>query len=218
MPFSEDFPPLTPVNFFQIAADCKHLPGGETFPLLNKNNYKKYLLPDTSALCGENPFAEVALGWNQEGIEGYVRIDETFTQAFYPAVERGDSVEVFIDTRDVKTATFNTRFCHHFFFFAEGVEGKFGGEITHFRTEDVHPLCDPKDLKVKSHCQAGTYAINFFIPSHCLVGYDPAQFKRMGFSYRINRSQGLPQHFSVVTDDYQIDQQPSLWASIKLVK
>lgn len=218
MTFSEDFQPLTPVNFIQISADCKALPAAEKFPVLSKQNYKKYLLPDTSRLCAEEAFGEVSMGWSRDGIELYIKVDEKFKQAYYPEVDRGDSIELFFDTRDVKTASFNTRFCHHFFFFAEGVEGKFAGEITRFRTEDVHPLCDAKDLKVKSECKSDFYSINIFIPSHCLIGYDPDQFNRLGFSYRINRSEGYPQHFSVVTEDYQIDQQPSLWASLKLVK
>ncbi len=217
MNFDEDFVPLTPVNFFQISADCKALPVG-TFPQLTKQNYKKYLLPNTSALCAEESFAEVAIGWNGEGIELFARMDVPFRQVFYPEVDRGDSLEVFIDTRDVKTASFNTRFCHHFFFLAEGVDGHFAGEMTRFRTEDVHPLCDAKDLKVKSLCQSASYVLNIFIPSQCLYGYDPEQFNRLGFSYRVNQAQGFPQHFSVVTDDYQIDQQPSLWASLRLIK
>jgi hypothetical protein len=50
-----------------------------------------------------------------------------------------------------------------------------------------------------------------------LYGYDPKQFDRVGFTYRINRHGGNPQHFAVVSKDYQIDQQPSLWGSIKLI-
>ena len=123
----------------QIVNIC---PGLKVFRPLPKKNYKKYLLADTSALCSEESFAEVAMGWHQQGLEIYVRIDEPFRQAHYPEVDRGDSIEVFVDTRDVKTASFNTRFCHHFFFLAEGIEGHFAGEMTRFRTEDVHPLCD----------------------------------------------------------------------------
>lgn len=217
--FDDELIPITPVNFFQISAECHQLPiqKGSSFPRLTKQNYRKYLLPDTSSLCAEEPFASVAIGWQPEGVELYVLVDHPFRKAVHPDVERGDSVEVFIDTRDVKTAGFNTRFCHHFFFLAEGVEGHFAGEITHFRTEDVHPLCDPNDLKVKTINQKGGYALHIFIPSHCLHGYDPEQFNRLGFSYRINRAEGFPQHFSVVTEDYQIDQQPSLWGSLKLI-
>lgn len=218
MSYSDEFPPLTPVNFFQISCDCHALPHPIKFPSIDKKNFKHYLLPDTSEYCAEDSFAEVALGWNTEGVEACVKVNVPFKQAYYPGVERGDSVELFFDTRDVKSASFNTRFCHHFFFLAEAVDGKFAGEATHFRTEDTHPLCDPKDLKVSAVTSSRSYQLNIFIPNRCLIGYDPEQFNRIGFSYRINRSEGRPQHFSVVSEDYQIDQQPSLWASLKLVK
>lgn len=218
MSFSEEFLPLTPINFFQIGAECGYLTPGKAFPSLTKQTAKKYLLPDTSHLCSEESFAEVALAWNEEGLEVFIESASPFKKGRYPEVDQGDSVELFIDTRDVKTSGFNTRFCHHFFFLAEGVDGHFAGEITRFRTEDIHPLCDPKDLKVKSSLNSKGYTLNIFIPSHCLYGYDPAQFKRLGFSYRINRADGFPQHFSAVTEDFPIEQQPSLWGSLTLKK
>ena len=60
--------------------------------------------------------------------------------------------------------------------------------------------------------------LQIFIPAECLHGYDPEQFDRLGFSYRINRYALPPQHFSVVTKEYQIEQQPSLWSHMRLVK
>lgn len=220
MDLPEDFVPLTPVNFFQVSADCLYLnPAKEKkFPNMTKTQAEKFLLPDLSLVCGEDSFSDVSLGWNEDGLEAYVQVYHPFKKAFYPDVERGDSVEFFIDTRDVKTSGYNTRFCHHFFFLAEGVEGHFAGEITKFRTEDIHPLCDSNELKIKSLVQPGGYFLNIFIPSHCLYGYDPDQFKRLGFAYRINRSDGFSQHFTVVTEDFPIEQQPSLWGSLQLKK
>jgi hypothetical protein len=220
MTFSDEFVPLTPINFFQISVDCPYIAKSkdQKFPSITKAQAQKMLLPDTSHLCSEESFAEVALGWNEEGLEAFVRVNRPFKRAFYPEVERGDSVEFFIDTRDVKTSGFNTRFCHHFFFLAEGVDGHFAGEITRFRTEDIHPLCDPKELKVKTLAQSNGYTLNIFIPSQCLYGYDPDQFNRLGFSYRINQSDGFSQHFTVVSEDFPIEQQPSLWGSLKLKK
>lgn len=216
--FSEELSPLTPINFFQISAECAYLPPvkDKKFPTLTKALAPKYLLPDTSSLCGEEPFAVVSLAWNEDGLEAFVRVDRPYKRAYYPEIDRGDSIEFFIDTRDVKTSGFNTRFCHHFFFLAEGVEGHFAGEITRFRTEDAHPLCDANELKLKSLVQSSAYSLNIFIPRHCLNGYDPDQFKRLGFAYRINQAEGFPQHFTVITEDFPIEQQPALWGSLKL--
>lgn len=212
----ENFVPITPINFFQISADCHRVETG--FPKLSGSRLRKYQLPDMSQLCHEFSFAEIAMGWNQEGIEIQASVSQPYRQARFPDVSRGDSLELFFDTRDVKTSGFNTRFCHHFYFLPEAVEGHMAGEITRFRTEDTHELCDPAELKLKPQLKSDGYVLHIFIPSHCLFGYDPEQFDRLGFAYRVNRADGPPQHFCVVSDDYQIEQQPSLWSSIRLVK
>ena len=216
----EEFVSITPVNFFQLNIDCAYLHefAKSKFPSIDGKNSRHFLLPDMTSLCSEFSFAQVAMGWHEEGIELYVKVDKPFQRASYPDVEKGDSFEVFIDTRDVKTSGFNTRFCHHFFFLPESIEENIAGEITRFRTEDAHTLCNPNDLKVKSVLKAGNYALNIFIPSQCLHGYDTEQFDRLGFTYRVNRSDGFAQHFSVTSDDYQIEQQPSLWSSLRLVR
>jgi hypothetical protein len=212
----ENFVPITPINFFQISVDCLHVESG--FPKLSGAKLRKYLLPDMSELCREFSFADIAMGWNREGIEIHAAISQSFRQARFPDVSQGDSLELFFDTRDVKTSGFNTRFCHHFFFLPEAVEGHNAGEITRFRTEDTHDLCNEADLKVKPQLKNSGYILQIFIPSHCLFGYDPEQFDRLGFAYRVNRASGPPQHFCVVSDDYQIEQQPSLWSSVRLIK
>lgn len=216
----EEFVPITPVNFFQISADCHYLKdfSKNKFSSIDAKNYRDFLLPDTSTLCGEFKFADVAMGWHEEGIEFFVKVDKPFQRTSYPELQRGDSFEAFIDTRDVKTSGFNTRFCHHFFFLPESIDDQIAGEMTRFRTEDAHPLCNPDDLKVKSTIKAGNYFLNIFIPNHCLQGYDPDQFGRLGFTYRLNRPDGFSQHYSVVSDDYQLEQQPSLWSSLRLIR
>lgn len=204
---------LAPVNFFQLSASCLYAAPAAS-PVLSS----KHQLPDTSELCNQRYFADVALGWNQEGIIVQVLVNVPFTNSVYPDITRGDSVELFLDTRDVKTSGFNTRFCHHFFFLPQAVDGHMAGELTRFRTEDSHELCDPTDLKIKSQFKRSSYTLQIFIPTQCLHGYDPEQFNRLGFTYRINRANGEPQHFSVNTEEYQIEQQPSLWSSLRLVK
>jgi hypothetical protein len=73
-------------------------------------------------------------------------------------------------------------------------------------------------LYCQTQLKKNQYQMKIFIPTECLYGYDPKQFDRLGLTYRMNRHQGEPQHFAVVSPDYQIDQQPSLWGSLKLVK
>ena len=210
--------PVTPVNFFQISADIKLIEGKTDFPPITSKNRGEYLLPETAVLCEEENFAEVSMGWHAGGLAFHFKISHPIERCHYPDVVRGDSIEIFIDTRDVKTSGYNTRFCHHFFFLPESVEGIQTGEITHFRTDDRHDLCDPDLIKVKAQKKIKGYELQAWIPKECLVGYDPNQFKRIGFTYRINRNYWGSQHFSVVTDDYRLEEQPSLWSQLRLIK
>jgi hypothetical protein len=204
---------INPIHFFAISCACHYLTKKEQIPSLIQ-----YALPSTEHLTREDSFIKLAMGWHEEGIALHLQVNEPPSESFYPEIEHGDSVELFFDTRDLKSAGFNTRFCHHFFFLPQSDEGVTKGEKTHFRTEDSHPLCDPQALYCQTQLRKNDYIMKIFIPSQCLYGYDPKQFDRLGFTYRMNRHHGEPQHFAVVSHDYQIDQQPSLWGSIHLVK
>lgn len=212
MTLGDEFPGLAPINFFNAAAKLHRIASkGEL-------EEEKFRLPDTSLLCGEEkPFAAVFLGWSEEGLYGRVVVDQPCQGSFYPDIAKGDSVEFFIDTRDVKTSGYNTRFCHHFYFLPEAVEGHHAGEATRFRTEEAHQHCDPALLKVSAKQRKGRYELELFIPAECLHGYDPQQFDRIGFAYRINRPDGPSQHFSALSDEYKLQEQPSLWSSLKMV-
>lgn len=211
MMFEDGFVPLRPVDFFQLEVDCHYLKKeGEL-------NTPSFLLPSLGVLCQEESFAKVHMGWNEEGLSFLIRVDSSFKDVFYPEISRGDSVELFIDTRDVKTSGYNTKFCHHFFFLPQEIEGVKAGEITRFRTEDAHELCDPKELRLQGEIYSKGYQLKIFIPSHCLHGYDPEASDHIGFTYRIHRCGKSPQHFSAVTDEFAIEQQPSLWSSLHLI-
>lgn len=211
--FENEFFSVNPVQFFAISCDCHYLSKKDQIPSLTKD-----LLPSTHRLTQEENFAKVAMGWHEEGVAFHLQVQQAANQSFYPNIEQGDSFEVFLDTRDLKSAGFNTRFCHHFFFLPQDVDGITKGEKTHFRTEDSHPLCDSQALYCQTQLKKNEYTMKIFIPTQCLYGYDPKQFDRLGFTFRINRPHEESQHFSVVSKDYQIDQQPSLWSSIKLMK
>lgn len=208
---------LTPVNFFQFSFELHKIDLQPSNTLVKRLAHDKYRLPNLSGLCAEEHFADVYMGWAEQGIAVYFHSQDPFQRVTYPDVTRGDSLEIFLDTRDVKTSGYNTRYCHHFYCLPEAIEGHQAGELTHFRTEDAHEWCNHEDLEVKAGKHGSTYTILMIIPSHCLTGYDPANFNRIGIAYRANRTAGRSQHFSAVTEEFQVEQQPSLWASFKLV-
>ncbi|MCC5832448.1 MAG: hypothetical protein JJU12_05325 [Chlamydiales bacterium] len=205
----EELVPLVPVHFFQIQADCPY----------GKRLAEKHRLPDLSKLNGERPFADLYMGWSEEGISLKVEVEGRFDQPDFPNFQTADSIELFFDTRDVKRSGYNTRFCHHFYFLPERIQNNGervqAGEATRFRTEERHELCDPEKLVIKKG-KKGIFEI--FLPAESLHGYDPSQFSRLGFTYRINRINGASQVFSAHDEDFSIEQQPSLWASFRLVR
>jgi len=202
----ENLPPLIPSDFFALTCP---IPYAKKIP-----ERRIPYLPDRTDLLGEEGFSKVALFWNEEALFIKADVYKPFEEALYPDFREGDSVEVFIDTRDLKMAGYPTKFCHHFVFFPVESKDVFSREVSVFREEDSHPLCDPKDLFVEVKVEKLSYQLNITIPSHALHGYEPASFKRLGFTYRVNRYQGEPEHFALSSTYYQIEKHPSLWASL----
>lgn len=211
MSLFDDFPALSPLQFFGLAADCFYVRGA-------LHPEKQFLLPSTSELLGEESFADVYAGWNLEKLAFCIFSHIPFQKIGEGDFRRGDSVELFIDTRDLKAKGVISRFCHHFLFFPVESQNFLGREITRFRSGDSHRLCHPEDLSVAAQLDEESYRLSIEIPSHCLCGYDPLSISRLGFTYRINRANGPPQHFAVSSEEYAIEQHPALWGTLKLQK
>lgn len=212
IPF-EHLDPLVPIDFFSLAIDVPYAKAISPSKIFRSAPH----LPELSPYLGEEKFADFSLVWNEEGLLAEVNVQKPFEHSSFPEYAEGDSVEVFIDTRDMKKAGFATRFCHHFVFLAHEVQGIQAQEMTRFRSEDSHPLCDVSQIMMKVEYGKKDYTLGFFIPASCLHGYDPTTFPRLGFTYKINRHKGPAQHFSVSSQYYDILQHPSLWSSIKLI-
>lgn len=212
-PFYEQLDPLLPIDFFSVSWQMpkgSRVASGRLFS-------KTPPLPDLTGYLSEEKFAEVYFVWDDTGLSGKVVFQKPFEHSSFPSYQDGDSVEIFIDTRDMKQAGWATRFCHHFVFLGHAVQDIEAQEMTRFRSEDAHPLCDASLLEVKAVYGKDDFSLTFFIPAVCLHGFDPGAFPRIGMTYRINRYKGLPQHFSVSSSYFDIMQHPSLWSSVRLV-
>lgn len=208
MVFSEKIPPIAPLHFFRMNAEVKY----------GKPEGKKYLLPQTADLLGEESFADVALAWQEEGIFARVVVHQPFEEAVYPKYEEGNAIELFFDTRDLKEAGFPTRFCHHFLILPQEVQGVQALELSRFRTEDRHPLCDPGAIEVHTENTPKSFSVEIGFPADILHGYDPRSFDRLGFTYCIHRPKKGSQHFAVSSRDIAIAQHPSFWATCQLIR
>jgi hypothetical protein len=211
MSLFEDVPGFSAVQFFGMNSDCNYIKK-------SLKPDKNFLLPSTSDLLGEEAFADVYVGWNVEKLSFYISSKVPFQKGGEGDFRREDSVELFIDTRDLKTKGVVSKFCHHFLFFPVQVQNFYGREITRFRNDDMHRLCHPEDLQVTPQIHDKGYTLSIEIPAACLHGYDPLSFSRIGFTYRINRLGAAPQHFAVSSEEYVIEQHPSTWGTLTLKK
>jgi hypothetical protein len=200
-----DVAPLSPIHFFRLSADIKQ----------GKKASSK--LPDMTEMLGEEHFADVSASWHQDGLYVNLHAHKKYEEACYPKYSEGDALELFIDTRDLKDAGFPTRFCHHFLILPQEVQGVRSLELTRFRTEDSHPLCDPGKIEISFHDGSRDYFLDLYFPAEILHGYDPLSFDRMGFTYTVHRPKYISQNFSASSSYVNIAQNPSLWASCRLL-
>ncbi len=184
----EDIVPLIPVHFFSITI--------EGYSVTKRQLEKRHLLPKLSDFNRERSYCDVFFGWHKEGVVIKVEASRPL-----------EIIELFFDTRDRKTMGYPTRFCHHFYIEVEQQEGS---EITRFRTDDAHELCAPELIDV--HTAADCVTVR--IPKEILFGYEPEQFSRLGFTYRINRGE---QNFSICDENFAIEKHPSFWSTIRLL-
>ncbi|HEU64332.1 MAG TPA: hypothetical protein ENH96_02950 [Chlamydiae bacterium] len=206
----ENFPSIKILNFFDIFVDL------EKYRSKAKFLSKKHLLKSFSSLLNEEEFSKVYMSYDEKGLYFIFDVKVSFTKAFFPEYQRADSIEVFIDTRSLKTKGYITKFCHHFVFFAEDIKGYKAREITRFRQDDMHTLADPKDLKVDSIIKPKSYLVDIHIPSFCLTGYNIADINYLSFTYKINRYQMPAQNFCVSSNEHRIEKSPHLWAKMNL--
>ena len=205
----EELPAFAPADFFQFKCELLQVTKGK------KITSSKWQLPDSSALLDEPSHASVYAGWNLEGLFFHFDIEKPYQNSYFPEYHRGDCVELFIDTRDLKSSSIFTRFCHHFVFFAKAEGEVVSQEVTRFRGDDRHPLCDPADLEVTAELHRRSYELKIFIPPQCLNGYDPTSFDRLGLTYKINYDGGEMEDFIFSSKRYDL-RHPNLWATCQL--
>ena len=188
--------PLVPVPLFRFK-----------FPLHKASDFplqEKHILPNLSQLNESDYYSPVYIGWSEDGL----RIEVDYPNQEFSQEE--DRIELFIDTRDNKQGNYPTKFCHHFLIYPEQVEGLFGKELTKFRGEDTHDLANPKLFQVSIREKRKQKTVEIFIPKEALSGYDPEQFNRIGFTYRVHARDEESQLFST-SPQFSIEQNPCLF-------
>lgn len=210
----EGIPSLLPLHFFDLVFEAKHFALSKRRCKLSK----EYLLNSTGTYFAEKDSPDFYFAWNEKGLIIQVEILAENLEIFPSEFRRGDSIELFFDTRNLKSQGYISKFCHQFVIFPEIVDGFHAKEVTRFRNEDMHILASPNDFDVNVEVGKDFYFVDIFIPSKCLHGFDPSRFDKLGFTYRVNRRGKDPLHFSVSSIELSIERNPYFWATANLIK
>ena len=210
----ESLDPLFPLDSFRV---CGSVPYAKKEDMTWSKMRKQAPLSDLSAILAEEDFSHVALAWNPDSLCVYLRVDQPCTQVEYPQFAQGDAFEVFIDTRDLKESRFFHPFCHRFLFLPKEVQGVQAREISLFRKEEGHPLCDPQKLAVAVERHKDSYEMLLHIEGEALHGFERGDRMKIGFSYRLHRAGNRSEAFCLSSSHFSIEQQPRFWASFSLI-
>jgi hypothetical protein len=177
---------------------------------------------DADTADRERTFADVRMAWSPEGLALNVRV-EGKTQPPWcreGRLEDSDGLQVWIDTRATLNIHRASRYCHRYAFLPAG-----GGQrqdepladqlLINRARENARPV-RPRELQVASRVSKTGYWLAGFVPTVALGGYDPHQYRQLGFTYAVfDRELGM-QTFAT-GPGFPFDEDPTCWAALELV-
>jgi len=201
-----DLPPLSPAVCFDVESRVKTVKELK----IDMPFRREYHLGSMAELHGEESFASVGIVASKTGLLIFVDVDKAFEDCHFPHIARGDGLELFIDTRNLKQASSVHKYCHHFAILPKGDSQ----EITRFRMEDSHPLA--KNLQVESTFKTRSYQMRILLPCETLHGFNLEESPNLGFEYILHRTGGTPQHHTLSSRRYKVASLPGLWSTIAI--
>lgn len=183
----------------------------------------KYRLTSFAELEGLAAPADVRAAWSESGLAMTVRVrgkkQPPWCRTTRP--EESDGLHVWIDTRNVQNVHRASRFCHRFLFMPSGGGSRTDQPVAQWlpiNRARQHPRAIPAgSLKVRSEPQDDGYRLDTFLAAEALTGFDPAEHRRLGFTYAVVDRELGEQTLGVGTPmPYQED--PSLWATLELLR
>ncbi len=180
-----------------------------------------YRIPDLTALDGDVAFADLFMAWNETGLYFAVRVEGSRADVLPRQPLKGDGLQIWIDTRDVRDAHRASRYCHHFYFLPKGTgrggRSPIGKQMRIRRARSYGRLCDPQILRVASTVLDSGYRMEIHLPPEALIGFDPEENNRLGFTYLLRDGKGGRQYWTA-DDPLPVSYDPSLWGRVELVR
>lgn len=217
--------PLLPQAFwFRLSASC---PRVEEIPRRSPRGRLLDLpatcaVPDLSSLEGRVSWASVRLAWNPQGLGVAILADSPASKASASAdrPEGFADVNLWIDTRDTRTVSRATRFCHRFTARLTLSRDRKSLDVDVSQRAIARAMADapisaPDLLSTRAELTCSGWLLELFLPARALHGFDPETNDRLGFAYQVSDHEREDQ-FLGVGRDFPLGENPSLWATLEL--
>jgi hypothetical protein len=178
-------------------------------------------LPDSGQIEGIPSWAQVRVAWNEEGLAMTVLATGLADQQLVRERAEGFATAQFwIDTRDSRTVSRATRFCHRFVARLELAKSRqLTVDVSQkpiARAQVDAPTCRPEILSTRAELSKSGWMLELFLPAKALNGFDPDTNRRLGFAYQIGDHIREDQ-FLTVGREFPVGENPSLWSTLELV-
>ena len=177
-------------------------------------------IPDLMGVDGQESFASFYMAWDDSGLYFALEVENKTRYRIDPRnITRGDCLELWIDTRDVKDAQRANRYCHHFYFLPGGTgkDGKkpIGRQTTIDQAREQAPPCPEDSIQVGLKRLKKSYRMEIKLPASGLNGFQPREFDRLGFTYLLHDAQFGVQSWSAGPEQL-VDRDPGTWGTAEL--
>lgn len=213
---------MLPKRFlFRFSAPCFHRQ--KLWTARGARLKEEYRLPGLVELEGRTGWADVRAAWSEAGIALTVHVagkkQPLWCRPSRP--EDSDSVQFWIDTRDVHNVHRASRFCHRFLLLPTGGGRQLEEPVVQWmpiHRARQHPLAIPAgQVQALSEITADGYKLDVLLKAGALTGFEPGEHPGLGFNYAVLDRELGEETFTVASPmPYQED--PSLWATLELVK
>lgn len=204
---------------FRYRIDCRHSDEKWSKMLeLPKTN----AIPNFWAMGRGEPYADVRMAWNAEGVFVWVRVKGKRQTVWSRATQilDSDGIQLWIDTRDTHNVHRATKFCHWIFLSPAGDGAKKDQPIATMlkinRAKEDSPSINRVPIKISSEHRKSGYTLSAFIPAACLSGWNPDEHPQLGFNYSVvDRELGYQP--LAIGPELPVAEDPSLWSSLRLL-
>jgi hypothetical protein len=214
--------PLLAATFlYRFAVPCQHVADlAKRSPLALPESC---VLPTLSMLEGKPRLADVRMAWSDGGLGISVKVQGKKQPAWCrdSRIEDSDGLQVWIDTRNTQNIHRAGRFCHRFAFMPTGGGRKLDEPVAALlainRAKESPREIEPRQIIVRSERRVDGYSLEAFLPAEILTGYNPSDQPQLGFTYALVDRELGTQTFAI-GPEFPIDEDPSLWGTLDLVK